>query len=634
MANVSFAVFGTILTVLLLLLIVVGARRLLGLRIGLLRTAAGCFVALSTAGIVTRGVGGVEQNPSLLTLVIGSALLVTMAFLMLAELVVPHGSSPITWYRALRRWVARTRRYSRIAAIGVRHGLGPYLRGRGRRRPGLARHLRLALEESGTTFVKLGQVLSTRRDLLPPEFIAELSQLQHEVPPAPWAEVRTVLVEELGTEPDTIFASFDEEPIAAASVAQVHRATLRSGAEVVVKVQRPGIRPLVEQDLDIVATLARALHERMGWARTIGINDLAQGFADSLTEELDFRVEAANTTAVRTLALARKSPVVIPQIHTDLSTARLLVMDRLPGVPLGSKPLEGAEPRAGQLLALMMEQIMIDGIFHCDPHPGNVFVLDDGRIALLDFGVVGRIDANIQAALQDILVAIDRRDRAGLSDALLEAVSRPEGLDDQALERALGQFMASHLSAGVPPRLDMFVDLFRILGAHGLRVPPGVAAVFRAVGTLEGTLKTLDPGFEIIEAARTFATSRIADRFSPPSLRQAAEDETLKLLPLLRRLPRRIDRITNAVEQGRLSVGVRLFADERERRFVSGLVRQATLAFLGAVTGVMAVILLGTTGGPALSAGFTLYQLFGYNLLLISAVLMLRTLITSLRRDP
>ncbi|GAA3450785.1 ABC1 kinase family protein [Dactylosporangium matsuzakiense] len=454
------------------------------------------------------------------------------------------------------------------------------------------------------------------------------------MPPAPWAEVRTVLVEELGTEPDTIFASFDEEPIAAASVAQVHRATLRSGAEVVVKVQRPGIRPLVEQDLDIVATLARALHERMGWARTIGINDLAQGFADSLTEELDFRVEAANTTAVRTLALARKSPVVIPQIHTDLSTARLLVMDRLPGVPLGSKPLEGAEPRAGQLLALMMEQIMIDGIFHCDPHPGNVFVLDDGRIALLDFGVVGRIDANVQAALQDILVAIDRRDRAGLSDALLEAVSRPEGLDDQALERALGQFMASHLSAGVPPRLDMFVDLFRILGAHGLRVPPGVAAVFRAVGTLEGTLKTLDPGFEIIEAARTFATSRIADRFSPPSLRQAAEDETLKLLPLLRRLPRRIDRITNAVEQGRLSVGVRLFADERERRFVSGLVRQATLAFLGAVTGVMAVILLGTTGGPALSAGFTLYQLFGYNLLLISAVLMLRTLITSLRRDP
>ncbi|MFI5911362.1 ABC1 kinase family protein [Dactylosporangium sp. NPDC051541] len=635
MANVSFAVFGTIVTILLLLLIVVGARRLLGLRIGLLRTVAGCAVALLTTGVVTRSTGGVEANPALLTVVIGAALLVTMAFLMLAELLVPHGSSPITWLRALRRWLARTRRYSQIAGIGVRHGLGPYLRGRGRRRPGStairARHLRLALEESGVTFIKLGQVLSTRRDLLPPEFIAELSQLQHEVPPAPWPAIRAVLIDELGTEPDTIFASFDEEPIAAASIAQVHRATLRSGAEVVVKVQRPGLRPLVERDLDILATLARGLHERMAWARAIGINDLAQGFADALTEELDFRVEAANTTAVRTLAMARKSPVVIPEIHTDLSTPRVLVMEKLPGVPLGTRSSQH-EAGAGQLLSLMLEQIMIDGIFHCDPHPGNVFVLDDGRLALLDFGVVGRIDANIQAALQDLLVAIDRRDRAGLSDALLEAVARPEGLDEQALERALGQFMASHLAAGVPPRLDMFIDLFRILGAHGLRVPPGVAAVFRAVATLEGTLKALAPDFEIIEAARTFATGRITSRFSPPSLRQAAEDEALKLLPLLRRLPRRVDRITNALEQGRLTFATRLFADERDRTYITGLVRQLTLAFLGAVTGVMAVLLLGTTGGPGLSASLTLYQLFGYNLLLLSAVLMLRALVTALRR--
>jgi ubiquinone biosynthesis protein len=418
----------------------------------------------------------------------------------------------------------------------------------------------------------------------------------------------------------------------------VHRATLRSGAEVVVKVQRPGIRPLVERDLDIVTSLARSLQRRAAWARAIGLTDLARGFAEALTEELDFRVEAANTAAVRGTALAREGEhpaVVVPLIDAELSTPRVLVMQRLAGSPLGAtEPPADGDARATQLLSFMMEQIMIDGIFHCDPHPGNVFVLDDGRIALLDFGVVGRIDANVQAALQDLLVAIDRRDRAALSDALLEVVDRPEALDEQALERALGQFMASHLAAGTAPRLDMFTDLFRILGGHGLRVPPAVAAVFRAVATLEGTLKVLAPRFEIIAAARTFATDRIAGRLSPPSLRQAATDETIKLLPLLRRLPRRVDRISSAVEEGRLSVGVRLFADERERRYVSGLVRQVTLAFLGAVTGIMAVLLLGTRGGPVVAAGLSLFQLLGYNLLVLSAVLILRTLVIGLRRDP
>ncbi|WP_433209798.1 ABC1 kinase family protein [Dactylosporangium sp. CS-047395] len=622
----AFAILGTLVLFVVIGLVVVGARRLLGLRIGLVRTAAACFVALFAAGVVARGVGGIEQHPFLLTVVIGTALLVTMAFLVLAELLVPPGSTPVTWVRSLRRWFSRTRRYSQIAAIATRHGLA-----RGRRsRPDLARHLRLALEEGGVVFIKLGQALSTRRDLLPPEFIAELAQLQHLVPPVPHTEIRKLLEAEYGADPATIFAEFDEQPIAAASIAQVHRATLRSGAEVVVKVQRPGLRPLVERDLDILASLAASLHRRMPWARALGLVDLAQGFADALTEELDFRVEAANTRAVRV------SPAVtIPSIDPDLSTRRVLVMERLRGRPLGTaEPSEDGRARAGELLSCLLEQIMVDGVFHCDPHPGNVFVLDDGRLALLDFGVVGRIDAGVQAALQDLMIAVDRRDRAALSDALLEVVHRPEELDEQALERALGQFMAAHLAPGVPPRLDMFADLFHILGAHGLRVPPGVAAVFRAVATLEGTLKVLDPTYELVTEARAYATTHIAARFTPPSLRQAATDETLRLLPLLRRLPRRVDRITNAVEQGRLSLGVRLFADARDRSYVSGLVRQMTLALLGAVTGIMAVLLLGTDGGPAVSADLSLFQLFGYNLLLLSAILILRTLLSGLRREP
>ncbi len=644
-----FALFGTFVLFLVIGVIVVGARRLLGLRVGLVRTALACFVALLTAGLVARSVGGVEHQPFMLTVIIGSSLLVTMAFLILAEVLVPHGSTPVDWAKGLRRWTSRARRYSQIGIIIVRYGLGPYLSGSRRRanvagqgRARLARDLRLALEEAGVTFIKLGQVLSTRRDLLPAEFITELSQLQHRVPPADWAQVKQVLTEELGAAPEHVFASFDETPIAAASIAQVHRATLRSGTEVVVKVQRPDIRPLVERDLDIVTRLARSLQERTGWARTIGIDDLAQGFAEALTEELDFRIEATNLTTVRNSALAREGEhptVLIPEPNADLSTARVLVMERLRGEPLGTpgQVIPAGLDRnslANRLLAFFLEQIMVDGVFHCDPHPGNVLLLDDGRIALLDFGVVGRIDGIIQLALQDVLIAIDRRDRAGLCDALLEAISRPEGLDEQYLERALGQFMASHLSPGVPPKLEMFIELFRILGAHGLRIPPSVAAVFRAVATLEGTLALLAPGYDVITEARSFASGQLTSRLSPTSLRQAATDEALKLLPMLRRFPRRIDRITNSLEQGRLGVSVRLFADERERRYVSGLVRQVVLAFLGAVTGIMAVLLLGTKGGPVVSDSLTLFQLFGYNLLVLSAALILRTLVSGLRWDP
>jgi ubiquinone biosynthesis protein len=589
---------------------------------------------------VARGIGTVERHPFLLSVVIGSSLLATMGFLMIAELLVPHGTTPVDWVRALRRWVKRSRRYGAIVSIILRHGLGPYLGG-GRRqavragqgRARLALHLRLALEEGGVTFVKLGQVLSTRRDLLPPEFITELSQLQHQVPPAPWKDVRELLADELGTDPDDVFATFDAEPLGAASIAQVHRATLHSGAEVVVKVQRPGIRPLIERDLDILARLAGSLHRRTVWARSLGVLDLAQGFADALTEELDFRIEAGNIT---TVAATSAHGIAVPSVHSDLSTGRVLVLERIQGEPLGTADLDapGVDRRklADSLLACMLEQIMVGGVFHCDPHPGNVLLLGDGRLALLDFGVVGRIDGTVQLALQDLLAALDRRDRAGLCDALIETMSRPEELDEQRLERALGQFMASHLSPGVAPQPAMFVELFRIIGAYGLRVPPAVAGVFRAVTTLEGTLALLAPGYDTIGEARTFSTAQVTERLKPTSLRQAATDEALKLLPMLRRFPRRVDRITSSLEQGRLGVAVRLFADERDRTYVSGLVRQVTLAFLGAVTGVMAVLLLGTTGGPTVTVGLTLFQLVGYNLLLLSAALILRTLVTALRR--
>ncbi|MEU4739558.1 AarF/UbiB family protein [Actinosynnema sp. NPDC023658] len=609
------------------------ARRILGMRVGLLRTAVACLLGLSMSKAALSAMPGPDTAPSLATVQIGISLLLMIALLTFAEIVVPTGSipPPTEWWRALRGRVTRARRYSRITAIAFRHGLGPYLRGRERTDTRLARSLRLALEEGGITFVKLGQVLSTRPDLMPPDVVDELTSLQDMVPAAPWPAVREVLVAELGQPPEEVFAEFDERPIAAASVAQVHRARLKSGEDVVVKVQRPGVRRVAEGDLDIVNRLASTLHHRTRWGKAIGVRDLAAGFSAALREELDFRVEARNLAAVR--AASADTDVVLPAVHADLCTARVLVMQRLEGVPVRSAALESVDrdALARALLDALLRQVMVNGVFHADPHPGNIMLLHDGRLGMLDFGSVGRIDAQLRSALGKLLLAVDRGDPASLRDALLELVTRPDEIDEQQLERALGQFMARHLSTGMRPDVGMFGDLFKVVYQYGLSIPPEIAAVFRALATVEGTLSALSPGFNIVAESRAFADQQFSAHLTPESLRRTVTEELHSMLPMLRRLPRRADRISSALEQGRLGVGVRLFADDRDRQFIVSLLHQVMLTVLGATAGVMAVLLLGAEGGPEVGPGLTLFQVLGYNLLVISVLLGLRVVVTIFR---
>ena len=443
------------------------------------------------------------------------ALLAGMVFLVIAEALVPSGSVPGLVYvlRAARGRMGRAGRYWQISRILARRGLLPYARG-GRRselatpegRARLARSVRLAMEDGGVTFVKLGQVLSTRRDLLPAEFTGELSRLQDDAAGVPWPGIEQVLRSELGAEVSELFASFDREPIAAASIAR-------------------------------------------------------------------------------------------------------------------------------SLLDCLLRQVMLEGTFHADPHPGNVLLLADGRLGLLDFGSVGRIDAGLRTALQRLLLALDRGDPAGLADALLEVVERPGELDEPRLERMLGRFLARHTGPGITPDVTMFTDLFRIVSEHGLAVPPEIAAVFRALATMEGTLTQLAPGFDIVAEARRFAGEQLTAQFSPDVLRKTAADELIALLPTLRRLPRRIDRIGGALEAGRLSVNVRLLADPADRRYLTGLLHQVILVALAATSGVMAVLMLGLHGGPAITTTVTLYAFFGYCLLVIAAILALRVLVLVFRPD-
>jgi ubiquinone biosynthesis protein len=622
--------------VLVLLLATVGGR-LLGVRLplrhalltGLPGLAAGILFAYLAyrrhPGHITPQVVGSGVVAAVVTTMLGMVLVQLLARPARPDLGpggLPH---PL---RALRRMAQSTRRYGQLTAIGARYGL-PGLASSGRADPArLGRRLRLALEEAGPIFVKLGQVLSTRTDLLPVPVTTELARLQDRVPAAPWPQVQALLAGELALDPAEVFKSIDPEPLASASLAQAHAAWRTDGTAVILKIQRPGIDEQVTADLGLIRRLARRAETQSELARAYHAGDLAEGFADALAAELDFRVEARNVAEIAAAAPAGAA-VVIPAVHTDLSTRRLLVLEQLDGVSV-----RDAGPRldalgadrpalARELLGYLLRQILVQGTFHADPHPGNVLVLRSGQLALIDFGSVGRLDIGQQAALRQLLAAIGQRDPAGLYDAVTElAVTRPGNED--ALEQILAAFMASHLGPGMTPDAALMRDLLSLLGRSGMVFPPVIAGVFRALLVLDGTLRTLAPGFDISAESQALAGQLAGPQLTPASLRDLAAGELLTLLPMLRKLPRRADRISAALAEGRFTASLRLFSDSRDVSVITTLVDRAVLGLVGAALGVMSVILLLATGSPRIASGLTVLQLLGYVGLFLAVTLILR----------
>lgn len=638
------------------------SRRLLGVPVGWPRSILVAFVLtlfFSAAVRLFLGAAGldspesVSRDPAAAVLVAGLSALWTFALgvavLMACEIMVPTGTlpNPFSWLRSARAHSRQAGRYTEVVRIASRHGLALGFRGLSRhardREERTARALRQTLEEAGVTFVKLGQMLSTRSDLLPAAYIRELSRLQSEVQPEPWDRIRQALDRELGKPALDVFSHVDHIPLAAASVAQVHTATLgpvgpdHTRQEVVLKIQRPSALEQVGLDISIIEQLARWLERTAPWARRLGAVALARGFADSLTEELDYRVEAENT---RALAHAvRGEELRVPQVHEELSTDRLLVMERIHGIPLGraGEQLAALNPTARQslartLLRATIGQLTVDGVFHADLHPGNVLLCEDGRLALLDFGSVGRLESGSRRALASLLFAIDADDERLACDALLELLDPPTRLDERRLTRELGQLMV-RFRGGFGPQggAALFGKLFTLVLDHGFAVPPQIAAAFRALAALEGTLRLLDPGFDVIAEARELGSEHLEQEFTPERLRTELSRQALTLLPTLTRLPRRVDRLADALEQGTLTARVRVLADDGDRGFLTRLFQQLIVAVLAAAATIGAVLLILDDSGPSLTASLSWHSFFGFTLLFAGFVLALRAVTLAFR---
>ncbi|MFC7401507.1 ABC1 kinase family protein [Citricoccus sp. GCM10030269] len=651
------ALLGLVVLVLIAWLIATTVRRVLGVPVGWFRSLLVALVMVLSTQIVldtvlhqvTGSSGAVTDAsiPAALVLVVIALLWIFglgTAVLMVLEMVLPTGvlPNPVLWLAGLRKTWARNRRYRQVVATFVRHGLGANLRGVSRRRDddagawsATAKALRRALEDSGITFVKLGQNLSARSDLLPQPFVRELSRLQSDVAAEPWESIRPALAASLGRDPLEVFASVDETPLAAASVAQVHRARLKDGTEVALKVQRPGAVDEVMRDSDIVVRICRWLQNNTTWGRSLQILDLGRGFTRSLAEELDYAVEAANMRDMG--AAVSGQNLTVPSVYPEYSSTRLLVMDYLPGTSVGKakQELEALSPSirrrlAHELTNSVMRQIMDDGIFHADLHPGNVMLLGENqytRLGLLDFGAVGRLDPRSQQHLVMVFAAIDRNDTRLLSDSLIELLGRPENLDDRRLEREVGELLVRYrggLRAGSASRL--FGALMGLILNHGFEVPKAVAAALRSLGGMEGTLGLIDPDLELVSAAREMGSELLKDRFRPGSLKESATTALLEAMPIISQFPRRANRIADDLQGGRLSFNVRVLAHENDRRYVTWLFQQVVVSILAGfcILGGIILLVLGHDG-PQMTSYMSWYTAMGYIVLFAGFVLSLRT---------
>nr|WP_244960904.1 AarF/UbiB family protein [Pseudoclavibacter chungangensis] len=603
-------------------------RRLLGDQPGRLRaflvaiaslallseSAVPVLTAVGLTPSASSGAGTLLVSSLVLGLLFVGSLVVALGVLVVWELVVPTGRlpGPLEAAVGVRDGARRALRYLELSWVVASSGLWRRLR-LGPSDPAFSAAVVRTLERSGPTFVKVGQILSTRVQNLPPALTAALARLQSAAEPAPSVDVEALLRDEWGEAPSTRLASFDPVPFAAASIAQVHAATLHDGTRVVVKVQRPGAAPRVRVDADILVRFATDAERRWNWARGMGLRAIATGLRGSLLEELDYRIEARNTQALAR-ALADRPLIATPRIVPELSGERVLVMTRLDGGPVATAadalPTADRERLARELAGAVLTGVLVQGVFHADLHPGNVLVLDDGRIGLLDFGAIGVIDAETRALLGTLLLAVLQDDTVGAVTALEMAFEVGADTDRAAMRRELGRLVT--LSRYSPDPVGTLVgELFAFLTRFGIVVPGDVAGAFRTVVALLGVLRALAPELDQDSFVRGALPDLVTRAVDPARLAERVVTRSSLALALADRVPGRLERVSAQLADGSFAVRTRTFADQRDRDFVRAVVDDVASAVFATILFVGAVWLGTTPGGPELATGLALYPLLG-----------------------
>jgi ubiquinone biosynthesis protein len=621
--------------------------RLLGIRRGWPSALLSGLVGWGTGLLLALGLNGWDWSTDDLvvtTLAIGVPM--TMATAVMLDLLARPGSlargeaagllvtpRPI---RTVTTRVAVFLRYRELLRIARQEGFGPFVSAATREEQSgvtIGVRIRHVLERAGGVYIKLGQIAATRVDLVPPEIAEELAELQNRVEPEPADVIRPAIEREIGGDVATVFAEFEWEPLAAASIGQTHRATLHSGEAVVVKIQRPDIESVMQRDLAALSLLADFLQRRTTFGQNLRTGELLEEFAKGQRAELDFRREA-DATIEMAMLLGDGAAVRVPRVHRELCTRRLLVQERFEGFTLadpGALAASGLDRHllGERLLRCELDQVLHAGLFHADPHPGNIFVFADGSLGLIDFGAVGRLDPIQQHAVRDMLVALATRNVALLRDGIERVADLSDTGSPDQLERALAHFVAENVRATGAVAPTAFQDLVVLLAGTGIRLPGDLVVLSRSLGTLDGTLRVISPDLNLVATATAVMTSTT----EPPVVDQDAmvREELIAVLPQLRRLPDRVDRVLSLAGRGELRL--RSIVDEDSQRIVRTLANRALLAVVGTAFLVVAALLLTAADpGPTVAGSTGLYEIFGYGGLLAGMILLLRV-VAAVARD-
>jgi ubiquinone biosynthesis protein len=548
--------------------------------------------------------------------------------------------------RSPQRHLRHLRRYRQIVRVLIRHGFGglvdqlgllPVLslprrllqRGPAVHRLSAPEHIRLAIEELGPTFIKLGQILSTRPDLVPPAYIRELSKLRDTVPPAEWEAVRQRVESELEGALEDVFASFDPEPLAAASLAQVHVATLPSGEEVVVKVQRPGIEETIAVDLEILFDLARLVQERTPLGEFYDLPEIAEGFAFTLRAELDFRREGRNADRFRR-DFASEPMLYVPQVYWEYSTTRVLVLERIRGIGIGD--LEGLDAAgvdrhqvALNATRIVLKQVLDHGFFHADPHPGNFLVMDGAVIGAMDFGMVGRLSPSMRSDVTRLYTAFVTQQSDAIVEELIRMGAASQQVDRRRLQRDMEQLLDKYFSLSLKEirAQEVIEDVLPIAFRHHLALPSDLWLLEKTVVMMEGVGAQLDPDLAILDVVGP-EVRRAAQRLASPGLWAR---KALKVAgdwgDLFTSVPRQVPRLMDRLEQGDLEFGLRLVDLDRMVGRLDNIGNRLSISLVIAALTVSLALLIPTmaAGGRGLAfwlvvAGFALAAALGLLLLL------------------